>query len=90
MSETIESRRKRLRFRSWHRGWRETDLFLGRFADTYLAGFGDAELDLYERLIEEADPDLFAWATGQEAAPAHLQSPVLTLLLAFQIELPKT
>ena len=30
-------RRKRLRYRSWHRGMKEMDLILGRFADRALA-----------------------------------------------------
>ena len=29
----LDERRKRLLFRSWHRGIREMDLVLGRFAD---------------------------------------------------------
>ena len=31
-------RRKRLLFRSWHRGTREADLLLGPFAERHLAG----------------------------------------------------
>lgn len=85
MSETIEIRRKRLKFRSWHRGWKETDLFLGRFADDHLGRFGTAELDLYEALLDESDPDIFAWATGQEAPPERLRSAVLELLLNYRI-----
>ena len=34
-------RRKRLLFRSWHRGTREADLILGSFAEAYLAGFDE-------------------------------------------------
>ena len=40
MSEGYESidarRRKRLRFRAWHRGIREADLILGPFADAHI------------------------------------------------------
>ena len=32
----LERRRKRLRYGSWHRGMREVDLVLGRFADAHL------------------------------------------------------
>src|SRR5262249_44744828 len=39
MTDPLEIQRRRLRFRSWHRGTREADLILGRFADTHLAGF---------------------------------------------------
>ncbi len=32
-SAELDTRRRRLLFRSWHRGMRETDLILGTFAD---------------------------------------------------------
>ena len=32
-SEGLDARRRRLLFRSWHRGIREMDLVLGRFAE---------------------------------------------------------
>jgi antitoxin CptB len=72
MSETRETRLKRLRFRSWRRGIREMDLILGGFADAELAGLDAAGLDAYERLLEAPDWDLYAWVTGQAAPPpAH-------------------
>jgi antitoxin CptB len=70
MTETDEIRRKRLLFRSWHRGTREADLLLGSFADRNLAGFTAAELDAYENLIEENDADLWDWLIGQAPTPA--------------------
>ena len=71
MTETDEIRRKRLLFRSWHRGTKEADLLLGSFADENLAGFGPAELDAYEKLIEENDGDLWDWLIGHGTAPAE-------------------
>ena len=44
-------RRKRLLFRSWHRGTREADLILGSFAEANLAGFDENRLDEYESLL---------------------------------------
>ena len=58
-------RRKRLRFRSWHRGTKEIDLLLGTFADRHLADFSDEQLAAYEALMLESDPDLFEWITGR-------------------------
>jgi antitoxin CptB len=65
----LDDRRKRLLFRCWHRGIREMDLILGRFADSEIAGLTDDELDQLERLIEVPDPDLYAALTGN-APPA--------------------
>jgi antitoxin CptB len=66
----LDDRRKRLLFRSWHRGTREMDLILGRFADKEIARLSDGELDELEQLIEVPDPDLYAALTGDRAPPA--------------------
>jgi antitoxin CptB len=59
-SDGLDDRRKRLLFRCWHRGTREMDLILGRFADAAIAELTDAELGQLEQLIEVPDPDLYA------------------------------
>ena len=66
----LDDRRKRLLFRCWHRGTREMDLILGRFADREIADLSDGELDELEQLIEVPDPDLYAALTGDRAPPA--------------------
>ena len=60
----LDDRRKRLLFRCWHRGTREMDLILGRFADAAIADLADAELGQLERLIELPDPELYAAFSG--------------------------
>ena len=67
MSEDV--RLKRLRIRSWRRGTKEMDLILGSFCDTELAGLPEAEIALYEELLEENDHDIYRWVTGQAPAP---------------------
>jgi antitoxin CptB len=78
-----EIRRKRLSFRSWHRGTRESDLILGRFADAHLAGFDEAQLDRYEALLDCSDADIFDWVSGRAAPPPEHDHDVTRLLLAF-------
>ena len=63
-SSGLDDRRKRLLFRCWHRGTREMDLILGRFADAEIADLTDDELAQLEHLIEVPDPDLYAALTG--------------------------
>ena len=71
-SSGLDERRKRLLFRCWHRGTREMDLILGRFADAEIAGLGEGELAELERLIEVPDVDLYAALTGSVAqAPEY-------------------
>lgn len=76
--------RKRLRFRSWHRGTKELDLLLGTFADRWLDRFDAGQLSRYERLLENSDPDLFAWIVQGEQPPRALQTDVLALLRTVQ------
>lgn len=71
MSETPQTRLKRLYMRSIRRGTKEMDIILGRFADERLAGLDPAGLDLYEALLDEADADLYSWMNGQQPAPAR-------------------
>ncbi len=68
----LDDQRKRLLFRCWHRGTREMDLILGRFADAEIATLGEDELAQLVHLIEVPDPDLYAALTGNVAlAPEH-------------------
>ena len=83
MTPAVELRRKRLLYRSWHRGMRESDLILGRFAAAHLAGFDEAQLDRFEALLDCADADLFDWVAGRAKPPAALDHDVMRLLLAF-------
>ena len=76
-------RRKRLLFRSWHRGTREADLVLGRFADAHLAGLDALQLDRYEALLECTDADLFDWVSGRTAPPPAYDHDVTRLLRAY-------
>ena len=69
MGDALEIRRKRLRFRAWHRGLKEADLVLGPFADKHLARLSERELDEFERLLDAPDPDIFDWAAGRRVAP---------------------
>ena len=70
--DTLDPRRKRARYRSWHRGTREMDLILGPFADAEVAGLTPDELGQYEAVLDQPDPDLYKWITGEREAPPEL------------------
>ncbi|MBV8651231.1 MAG: succinate dehydrogenase assembly factor 2 [Alphaproteobacteria bacterium] len=84
MTADIDIRRKRLLFRSWHRGTKETDLLLGSFAEQHLAAFSAEQLDRYEALLENDDGLVFGWVTGREAPPPEHDSDVMRLLRQFR------
>jgi antitoxin CptB len=82
----LDHRRKRLLFRCWHRGTREMDLILGRFADAEIATLSDDELAQLEELIEVPDPDLYAAVSGNaELAPRYTNS-LFDRIKAFRVE----
>ena len=56
--------RRKLHFRAHHRGTREADAMIGGFFDRYSGDWGEAEYAWFERLLEEQDVDIMAWALG--------------------------
>jgi antitoxin CptB len=82
-SAGLDLRRRRALFHSWHRGMREMDLLMGRFADAELANLSEIEFDDYEILIELEDRDIFGWIMGKIDIPPAYDTPVFRKILAF-------
>lgn len=80
--EDIAMRRKKLRYRAWHRGTREMDLVLGPYADAHTEGMDEAQLDQLEALMSEEDPPLLTWVMGQETPPDHVDRDFLAKVIA--------
>jgi len=68
---------KRLRFRAWHRGTREADYMIGGFFDRHAPGWSDDEIGWFERLIEQEDVDIMAWAMGKQPVPDAFDGPLM-------------
>lgn len=84
-SKGLDDRRKRLLFRCWHRGTREMDLILGRFADAEIGNLSDAELNELENLLEVNDPDLYAAVTSDKVLPADVTGTLFLRIKAYPI-----
>ena len=84
--EDIAIRRRRLRYRAWHRGTKEQDRVLGPFADAHLEAYGVPELDRLEALMEEEDTDLLKWVMGQEPVPADADADLLGRIIAYRLQ----
>ena len=82
-SEGLDLRRRKLLFRSWHRGMREMDLIMGGFADSALADLDDAELTAFERLIDLPDRTLLTWITGEADIPPEFDTGLLRRMRDF-------
>jgi antitoxin CptB len=79
----LEVRRRRLVFRAWHRGMREVDLLLGRFADAHILDLTDEEIASFESLLDFPDRDILAWVIGEAEVPKDTESPALRRIIAF-------
>jgi antitoxin CptB len=81
-----ENRRKKLLFRSWHRGTREMDLLLGRFADRHIQTLSDDELDVFSAVLRCPDQDLYDWVIGKSPWPQPLQNSLTQRLTRFSTD----
>lgn len=63
-SNGLEPRRKKALFRAHHRGTKEMDFVMGRFADAHIASLSDDDLTDFERLLDVTDQELFSWIVG--------------------------
>jgi antitoxin CptB len=71
MTEDVETRRRRAAYRAWHRGTKEMDWVLGRFADSALSAMSPEALGHFEALLALPDPDLQQLLLAAVAAPGH-------------------
>jgi antitoxin CptB len=79
----LDVRRRKILFRAWHRGMREMDLIMGRFADAEIATLSEEDLAEFERLIEVLDRDLLGWITGEATTPENYDTPLFRRLKSF-------
>ena len=77
----LSDRLRRLKFRAWHRGTREADYMIGCFFDRHHASWNEAEIALFEALVEEDDVEIMAWALGTAPAPARYAGPLLEAMI---------
>jgi antitoxin CptB len=81
----LDPRRRRLLYRLWHRGTREMDLIMGRFADAVIGELTDADLGELERLAEVPDPELYGWLTGARPVPTNYDVGMFRRLNRFHL-----
>ena len=75
----------RLRWRC-RRGLREMDLLLQHFLDAGYPTLDDHERHIFERLLDESDPDLLDWITGRRPVPVPDYASLIAQLRQFHPE----
>lgn len=74
---------KQLRYRTWHRGCKETDLLLGKFSDKYIEDFDDQQLKQLQAICDADDWDLYAWITDALPIPEAYDNEIMRMLKEF-------
>lgn len=85
-SASLSPERRRALYRAWHRGTREMDLLLGRFADMRLAALSQEDFAAFEALMEAQDREVFAWLTDAAPVPDNYNTGLYRSLKAFHLE----
>jgi len=79
----METRKKRLLYRSNYRGFREADMILGGYAKAHIETMSEAEILMFEDLLNAKDHDIYAWVMETLPVPANYDTPLLERLRAF-------
>ena len=83
MISDLEIRRRRALYRAQHRGTKEMDFVLGRFAEARLASMVDPQLADFERLLALPDPDIEATVYARAALPETELVPLIQDICRF-------
>ncbi len=86
----FDTRIARAKFRAWHRGTREADYMIGGFFDRYHADWGEAEMEWFERLLDEDDVDIMAWALKTQDVPDAFAGHLIdTMMKLDYVDIPR-
>ena len=84
-SAGLDDRRKKLLFRSRHRGMREMDYVLGTYANAAIADMSESELAEFELLMQVPDPDMYKWLSGSTEVPANWDTQIVRNIRNFHL-----
>ena len=78
-----EIRRRQLRYRATHRGFKEADAILGAFVALHLGELDQQELEMFAALLDAPDHELYDWLRGAEPVPPAHDTAVFARLKAL-------
>jgi antitoxin CptB len=83
MEKELDLLRKKLFYKSNHRGIKELDLLLGAFSRHFLQILTKNELFEYETLLDANDYDIFEWLNGIKPSPVPLCESLINKFSTF-------
>jgi antitoxin CptB len=85
MSDDLDVRRRRASYRAHHRGTKEMDLLVGRYADARLAAWPEGTLLHFERFLNLPDPLLQAWIFSGQPDSGEFQDLIADIRIFHQL-----
>jgi antitoxin CptB len=79
-----EAHLRKVCFRAARRGFLEADLILGPFAAEQVGSMPPAELEEFERLLDQPDQDLYGWIVGLKPTPEAFDTELMGRIRAFR------
>ncbi len=87
LAEDLDTRRRRAAYRAAHRGTKEMDWIIGRYANEMLPRLEGEALERFERLLNLPDPALQQWFNDPRlAADSEFADLILELRRFHQLE----
>jgi antitoxin CptB len=83
MSDDLDLRRRRAAYRAAHRGTKEMDWLLGRYATAKLETMVEPQLSAFELFLDAPDPQLQTWIMDTATAPDDEYAGLVHELRAF-------
>ena len=80
---SMEVRVRRARYRATHRGTKELDWVIGRYAEKLAPSMSESEMDLFERFLTVPDPEIHAWIMTPGIIPLTDFSGIIRDIKAF-------
>jgi antitoxin CptB len=86
MTDTLDldARRRRIRYRAWHRGLRELELLMGPLVNEQIDTFDTRDIADFEALLDENDQTVLGWLLGDAPPAPGFDTPVFARLRAFR------
>ena len=82
----MDNFKKRLLYKSSHRGMKEADRLIGDFALARIGTLSESQLTSFDLLLDEADNDLLKWIMEREEVPEWVDSNLIIEIINFNKE----
>jgi len=81
--ENLKTFKKRLLYQSQHRGMREMDLILGKFAEIHLANMNEEDCQNFEALLAFPDQELYGWFFENDPIPQEIPLRIIKMICQY-------